>query len=103
MSKNSKLTEAEAIKWILHHGGLRGRFVYTHDLTQWYIGEASEAEAATTVGRFWEVKDRMMRMWDRHVCNKRRMGNWTVHDWCDAVATVHAMESLGKRCPKCVS
>jgi hypothetical protein len=103
MIENNKMTEPQAIRWILHHGSLIGRFVYTIDGRQWFVGEASEAEAATTVGRFWELKDRNMRMWERRVCNKARMGEWTVHEWCDATVTAHAMESLGKRCEKCVS
>ncbi len=93
MSANNKLSEVQAMKWILHHGKLQGRYVYTHDGKQWYIGEASEAEAATTVGHFWEFKDCNMRMWERRVCNKARMGEWTVHEWNDAAATVHAFDS----------
>ena len=93
MSEKNKMSEVQAIRWILHHGGIIGRFVHTIDGKQWSIGEASEAEAATTVGHFWELKDRRVRMWERRI-SKARMGEWTVHEWSDAEATAHAFDSF---------
>jgi len=103
MSEKNKLTQPQAIRWILHHGKLQGRFAYTLDGSQWFIGEASDAEKATGSGHFWELKDRHMRMWERCLDAKTLRREWIVREWCDAAATAHALESLGKRCSKCAT
>ena len=101
MSDEKKLTEAQAIKWILHHWKQVLKCAYTIDGQRWRIGEPSEAEAASKGGHFWEVNGGKMRIWKRCVDAKTLNPEWIAGQWCNAAATAHAMESLGKRCPKC--
>ncbi len=103
MSKDKNLTESEAINWIVKHGKRFGRCVYTIDGNRWHIGNPSKAESATKSGHFWELKGVHMRIWKRCVDAKTLNPEWIVGQWCHALATAQAMDSLGKRCQKCVS